>query len=371
MNPPGLIEIDLDSSLSPSIEHYRLYKWIRNSSYFTESSEEACIIIPAFDLFSLRTERRFRQKIEQHLQSEINWNNGNNNIIFNLDPPFDLENEKTEVIPKFSSGNALIASPNLRNSNVRFGMDVPIPYYSRAIDFVVGSYLTSNVEQPIDLLISGKLRSDIEKVVSKFISHNKYYNIIRISSCNQSMPIDPRKTVCDQFEREYSLSQIFAASRQCLISFDDNNTFQNFYFSISLASGCVPLVAGDNQLLPYEKLIDWSLAVNRIKISELEHLNLKLTGHLDEKSEQARFLYETYFASIENILQSFIDYMKHILNVEKKGFEFWNGERHQRFRPKIQVNALAPDTGFTAVILTFNRFEYLVRVVKRLKISEL
>ena len=65
------------------------------------------------------------------MQKDVNWDSGLNNVIFNFHPPIS---SKTGVATGFNDlpiGRSLIASSSLRHSTIRFGMDVPIPYYSK------------------------------------------------------------------------------------------------------------------------------------------------------------------------------------------------------------------------------------------------
>ena len=60
--------------------------------------------------------------------------------------------------------------------------------------------------------------------------------------------------------------------------------------SVALASGCVPIIIGMDHILPYETLIDWSLALDRIDIREISFLNrfLEPNYNLEEKRTQGK-----------------------------------------------------------------------------------
>ena len=83
---------------------------------------------------------------------------------------------------------------------------------------------------------------------------------------------------------------VFTQSRYCLITFNQLNIFQNLFMSVALASGCVPIIIGMDHILPYETLIDWSLALDRIDIREISFLNrfLEPNYNLEEKRAQGK-----------------------------------------------------------------------------------
>ena len=49
-----LADEDANSILGPSTEFYELYTFLRNSSYFTEDVNQACIRFPAVDTLAYR-----------------------------------------------------------------------------------------------------------------------------------------------------------------------------------------------------------------------------------------------------------------------------------------------------------------------------
>ena len=56
--------------------------------------------------------------------------------------------------------------------------------------------------------------------------------------------------------------------------------------------------------------------------------------------------------------------MQDLLHIDSKGYEHWNGVTVP-FSPELRVFKQAKEDGFTVVILTFDRFEYLVKVIRR------
>ena len=53
-----------------------------------------------------------------------------------------------------------------------------------------------------------------------------------------------------------------------------------------------------------------------------------------------------------------------MLHIQSRGYDYWNGSP-KIFQPALNVFTKARNVGFTAVILTFDRFEYLIKVIQR------
>ena len=57
--------------------------------------------------------------------------------------------------------------------------------------------------------------------------------------------------------------------------------------------------------------------------------------------------------------------MQDLLHIKNRGFEFWNGPI-KTFQPALNVFTKPRPEGFTAVILTYDRFDYMIKVIQRL-----
>ena len=79
---------------------------------------------------------------------------------------------------------------------------------------------------------------------------------------------------------------------------------------------------------------------------------------------RGHFFFDRYFKSMAAVGSSFLEYMQDLLHIDNKGYEHWNGVTVP-FSPELRVFKQAKEDGFTVVILTFDRFEYLVKVIRR------
>ena len=191
--------IENEKQIYPSIEFYEFYKWIKASPYYTDNVEESCIRIPSLDLLSYYKIQKYEKQIGEYLQNRTSWNDGLNNVIFNFYPPMSTLNGMATGFDSIPSGKSLIASSSLRHSTVRYGMDVPIPYYSKMVDIFVNKF-DSNTKRPLDLLILGDLRSDVQFSLEKFLisSQSSKYVILKLKNCDSSNYFDLKRPICDQ-----------------------------------------------------------------------------------------------------------------------------------------------------------------------------
>lgn len=65
------------------------------------------------------------------------------------------------------------------------------------------------------------------------------------------------QAMCDRYENSFNLSEVFSHSKYCLVTVDLSGHFQAVYLAAALGSGCIPVIAADEQLLPFERKIDW------------------------------------------------------------------------------------------------------------------
>ena len=73
---------------------------------------------------------------------------------------------------------------------------------------------------------------------------------------------------------------------------------------------------------------------------------------------------------IFKVAESFFHYMQDLLHIKNRGFEFWNGPI-ETFQPALNVFTKPRPEGFTAVILTYDRFDYMIKVIQRLVVMYL
>lgn len=327
-----------------SIEFYKLYKWLRSSPYFTDNDETACVKISNIDFLVLSNIQHGLREIGQFISSGHYWRQGQNTIFPNFLINSDLTNLPTE--------RGMIASADFRHSNIRLGFDIPISYYSELISFLNP---LESIDKDIPLIAELDYRGDI-------LEH-----ILPLFDGNDTYPV----TAAD-YQNFDTLEMVLSRGKFCLVTYSSSDNFQNRLFSLGLKFECIPVVVGDDKILPFEPFIDWSLAVVRVSIVEAGNIMntiSKLTSKtIKEKRHYGKQFYEKYFSSMAVIGQSTLTFLQQIIYPRQSAtYEEWNGLPLVRTKlaPFIQLD-VAEDKGFTAVILTYNRLQSLWKVVQNL-----
>jgi glucuronyl/N-acetylglucosaminyl transferase EXT2 len=143
----------------------------------------------------------------------------------------------------------------------------------------------------------------------------------------------------------------------------------------SLAAGCIPVIVADNTVLPFEEVIDWTLASIKIREADLHSISTVLKSvsraRIEEMQIQGRFLFEKYFKDIETIVLSMLEELNdrtfpHLA----LPYQSWNLQNlpHSAQNPLFLPLMGSKSQGFTAVILTYDRVESLFTLVQKLSL---
>ena len=283
--------------------------------------------------------------------------------------------EVINLSDKLPIGEGVIASPGLDIHKYRFDYDLPISYYSSFLAPVTKNLESTNDEKLIfnhqrkfDILMIGhqldKVNYQIERIQNE---HYLEYQILILKPClNQA-----QNQMCDKYENAVSVPEIFNKTKYCLITSGLNGRFQSVFLAAALGSGCVPIITSETALLPYSGKIDWTsvgvrLSGRFLEDSLVKTLNKITPEDLVRKREKCFYIYKRFFASIDAVLEGTIQLLADRIFPHKTApYEYWNGPMGGVKSPMI-LESIAPDTGFTAVILAYERIESLYRVIEGL-----
>jgi len=154
-----------------------------------------------------------------------------------------------------------------------------------------------------------------------------------------------------------------------IVSYAENFGFQNKMLAAALGTGCYPIIVGKYSLhLHFQDKIDWNEFSTTFRPSDMHKIatfiqNLPQEDLLRAR-ERAIWTFEKFFSSMEAVFDGLIGYLHDRLFPHKvNGVDFWNGPKRGVQSP-LFLNRIAPDEGFTAVILAFDRIESLFRVIE-------
>lgn len=166
---------------------------------------------------------------------------------------------------------------------------------------------------------------------------------------------------------------VLAGGRFCLVARGQRLVPLNLMES--MAAGCVPVFMADNLVLPFDEIIDWTLASVRIRESGLHSLVARLQAISAERTAEMRhqvlWLYARYFGSLERVVQTLLDQLNdRIFPHVARDQRAWNHPRTALAtrNPLFLAMTAARAPGFTAVILTYDRVESLFTLIEKLSI---
>uniref|UniRef100_A0A8C4QQR3 Exostosin-2 n=1 Tax=Eptatretus burgeri TaxID=7764 RepID=A0A8C4QQR3_EPTBU len=142
--------------------------------------------------------------------------------------------------------------------------------------------------------------------------------------------------------------------------------------SDALQAGCIPVILADSYILPFSEVLDWKRTAVVLAEDKLPEICTILKAisqrQIEDMQRQARFFWERYFSSMKVIALTTL----HIINERifpyaAHSYEHWNSPPEVCWRGVMNPLFLplepARARGFTAVVLTYDRLDSLLRVV--------
>ena len=121
-----------DDRSPPGEEYSKILDRIRNSKYFTDDPENACLFVLSLD--TLNRDPLNPVDFVKNMQDKVNrlpyWNDGTNHIIFNLYSGTYPSYSETEL--KFKVGRAILAKASMSEESYRSGFDVSLPLFGKS-----------------------------------------------------------------------------------------------------------------------------------------------------------------------------------------------------------------------------------------------
>lgn len=357
-----------------SLEYEAILQAFRKNDYITSNISEACVIIPPLDLLS---EKGVDFKmVDYAIASLKGWNHGTNHLIFNFFPTIPLLSTRQIHM---SVGNAVIVGANFISSNYRIGFDVSVPLFNTdtALD-PEKHHIAYSTRRKWHLIISQTfIDKSHRKTLRELEDDNPSVFMLRRCFGDSRNQIHYNELCKDGLHFKYPT--LLKKGSFCLI-------LRGPYFATtllldSMMMGCIPVIAMDEYIMPFEDIIDWTRASIRIREFQLPKL-LDVLDQFDEdeiylRRYQTFFLWKKYFSSIDNIVNTVLLLLNERIYInQKRSYEEWNGKLGE-----LHGNVIKPgpsslmylplrsskDQGFTAVILTYNRVKMCMTLMKQLQ----
>ncbi|CAG0879673.1 unnamed protein product [Darwinula stevensoni] len=344
-----------------SKEYFEILRTIRRSKWYTSNPAVACIFIPALDL--LNQERIRLEAAGTALKSLTWWNGGRNHLVWNMLPGGPPNYEPFLEVPK---GLAMVAGAGYSISSFRHGFDISIPVFNSHME---GPPLHLHHEYKwLAAVPQEHLLSEFEERVEK---QAKNTNILQFIPCPRG-PIPNYRERCFSNGTSVLYPEILTKSKFCLIFRDVRTTL--LVLQDALKAGCVPVIFADQLVLPFFEVIDWT----KIAIHAWEHEFIEVMTllsqvpdwHIEEMKAQGKWVFESYFSTIEKITHTTLEILESRLFPHlQKSYEDWNVRPTKNLVKSPLLYPMKLPTrsfGFTAVILTYDRLSTLFTVINRI-----
>ena len=346
-----------------SREFYELYATIASSPYYVDKPEKACLFVPPVDLLS---QGGIDIKgIGRVLASLPYWNHGINNLLFNMLPGKPPEYSTTLDV---SYGKALIAGGGFSHWTYRSNFDVSIPVYSAVAQY---AKLDEEPDYRKWLLISAQtnLHNDYRQDLEILASNNP--DFLLLQSCKNA----PEGTTampsirCKEDETTtLPYPQVLQESMFCLIL--PTVRLGQSVLSDALKTGCIPVIACDTYVLPFSEVLDWQRAAVVIQEERISEVVDILKGipptQIHFMREQGKYYYDQYFSSMSSIVHTTLQIINdRVFPDSAKTYDDWNKPVGSSgvYSPLFLPLAPPEDSGFTAVILAYDRVDSLFQLI--------
>ncbi|KAL3277943.1 hypothetical protein HHI36_013284 [Cryptolaemus montrouzieri] len=343
-----------------SKEYFDLIKAILNSKYYTVNPNEACIFVSTID--TLNQDKININVTSAALHSLPFWNGGANHIIFNM--LLGSSSDLSTVID-LDVGNAIIAGAGFDTYSFRKNFDISIPLFSPVAKLAEQddtsqqrSWFIASSQLGIDPYYLDELQKLSYQHDNLFLILDACHNHNYTSRCE----INSGKL--------YPYPEILRESTFCLIFRGER--MGQFALLEAMAANCIPVIVMNDVVMPFNSVIDWKRAAFFVMEDYLNTLVNVLKKTSDKRiikmRENIKFLYDSYFSSMEKIALTTLDIMQdRIYSHWSKMYDDWNLPFTQRMKNPLFLPHTAPKShGFTAVILTYDRVESLFTLIRRI-----
>ena len=347
---------------------------VKQSRFWTNDSQKACIFIPQVDILS---EKPVLESFAGKALNSIKlWKNGENHLLFNF---FQKKTSSANPLT-MNTGKAMVVSGSFNRLNFRPKFDIVIPVFNSLVDQKAKyeELSKSQLKEARKLLLiipHGMVTKSMKADLEKLIRSNKE-SVIHLSFC-EGASIETASTKRCRSQDTYLYPEILSKSTFCLIM--QSQWLWKTFLSDALMSGCIPVVL-QGHLMPFSFVIDWKRASITVNENQMKNL-VTILNNIDANQiivmrKQLLFLWERYFSSLENIVITTLEIINDRISPNTaKSYTTWNGNiqayqngqfTHGSYPPLFIPLAPPTQQGFTAVILTYNREHMLFKLMVHL-----
>lgn len=282
-----------------------------------------------------------------------------------------------------NTADALIAGAGFDSQTYRYGFDFSIPFYSPQLaDY---TKTTKDDTERSYFLIAPQLNmyDYHRRMMQEIVLEDSNNNILLLQKCSQEIFEDKISTAPELINHDIRCSfpgnspveypEIMEQGTFCLVI--RGVRLAQPTLLEAMATNCIPVIIADNIILPFQEIIDWTLASVIIREADLHSINTVLRAislsKIKELQRQGRFLYNKYFKGIETIVMSMLDELNdRVFPHLAVPYNSWNLPHmpNSAQNPLFLPLMASKSQGFTAVILTYDRVDSLFTLIQKLSL---
>ncbi|XP_065367829.1 exostosin-2 [Calliphora vicina] len=347
-------------------EFYQILRTIVKSPYYTSNPNQACLFVPSIDLINQNSVNI--DLVNRALASLEYWNDGQNHVLFNmLAGSYPTFNTVIDV----NTDNAMVVGAGFDSWSYRRGFDVSIPVWSPLLRNHPTARSTPSGEYSLvvtQLNILPKLLWTIRSVLDEYPT-----DILLLQQCGDKA-IRTERCLAGSNENKFEYPEVLSKGTFCLLGVGVRLGQPDLLEM--LAFNCIPIIVVDSYILPFEDVIDWSLASIRIREPDLhlimERIKRLSLDKIEEMKRQGRLLYNNYFNGIRALTLTTLEYLQSRMfphnERNRKHWNFVDSSNGVALNPLFLSRVVSRSDGFTAVILTYDRVESLFILIEKLSL---
>nr|CAG4643742.1 EOG090X01LY [Lepidurus arcticus] len=341
-----------------SQEYYDLLQAVLKSPFYTSDPGKACLFLPSYDVLNQNHIRP--QEVSRALAALPYWRGGVNHVIFSMvmgSPP------EYKPFLEVGLGQAILAGAGFSSLVYRPDFDVSIPVYSSFASLTVAD--TSEHDRPWKVIFSQlNVHPEYKGMVSGVAALHP--ELLVLDACQK-----PNVTTRCKNGQNYAYPSVLKEGDFCLVV--RGARLGQTVLMDAMASGCIPIVVADSYVLPFDDIIDWKRSAIILYEDSLDSLWEVVSAvsqkRLLDMRTQARAIYSRYMSSMEKIALTTLEIIQgRIYPHEARTYDAWNSLTGPLPPQNPLLLPMGPpkSQGFTALVLTYDRWDSLVLLLKRL-----
>jgi len=231
-----------------SSEYFQILEAVLKSRYYTSNPNEACLFLPSLDLLNQNV---FDKHLAGAALASLDfWDRGANHIIFNMLPGGA---PSYNTVLDVNTDNAIIFGGGFDSWSYRPGFDVAIPVWSPRL---VRQHAHATAQRKFLLIVAqlNILPRFVRNLRELAVAHSE--QLLLLGAC-EGFDLAMRCPL-SQHHKSLEYPRLLSRGKFCLLT-RSLRLGQPDLVEI-MSQHCIPVIAVDNYVLPFEDVIDWSLA---------------------------------------------------------------------------------------------------------------